>query len=125
MYLAQGRKAYEPRARLEATEAIALARASNAVPVIAHPHTLGVSENDYSTAFSKLTEQGLGGIEAHYAEYPQHLRDHLADVCRDLGIVATGGSDYHGTYKPEISIGIGRGDLDVPDMVVEELLAAR
>lgn len=125
VYLAQGRKAYEPRARLAASEAIALARASGAVPVIAHPHTLGVSESDYSTAFSHLTAEGLGGIEAHYAEYPQDLRDHLATVCADLGIVATGGSDYHGTYKPEIAIGVGRGDLAVPDRVVEELVAAR
>jgi predicted metal-dependent phosphoesterase TrpH len=125
VYLAQGRKAYEPRARLDATEAINLARASHAVPVIAHPHTLGVSENDYSTAFSQLADQGLGGIEAHYSEYPQDVRDHLAGICRDLGIVATGGSDYHGTYKPEISIGTGRGDLKVPDEVVEELVAAR
>jgi predicted metal-dependent phosphoesterase TrpH len=125
VYLAQGRKAYEPRARLGALEAITLARASRAVPVIAHPHTLGVSERDYSTAFSSLAAEGLGGIEAHYSEYPQDLRDHLAAVCSHLGIVATGGSDYHGTYKPEVSIGVGRGDLDVPDKVVEELVAAR
>ena len=40
-----------------------LARASGAVPVIAHPHTLGVSADDYETAFQDLVDVGLGGIE--------------------------------------------------------------
>jgi predicted metal-dependent phosphoesterase TrpH len=125
LYLARGRPAYVDRERLSAEEAITLARASGAVPVIAHPHTLGVSADDYNTAFRELTDAGLGGIEAYYAEYEPELRFHLVDVCRDLGVVPTGGSDYHGNYKPEIAVGTGRGDLRVPDEIVAELRAAR
>lgn len=124
-YLATGRPGYVGRRRLEAQEAVRLARASGAVPVIAHPHTVGVSESDYSTAFSSLVEVGLGGIEAHYSEYTPDLRRHLAGLCDDYGIVATGGSDYHGTYKAGLSIGAGRGDLEVPDEVIERLAAER
>ena len=123
-YLAAGRPGYEPRLRLGAEEAIRLARESNAIPVIAHPHTLGVGVADYDTAFRSLTEIGLGGLECHYSEYSPDLRNHLADVAASLGIVATGGSDYHGTYKQDIDIGTGRGDLVVPDTAAEALLAA-
>jgi hypothetical protein len=124
-YLAKGRPAYQERDRLEAAAAIDLARASGAVPVVAHPHTIGVGADDYATAFRALARVGLGGIEAHYAEYPPELRLHLAGVAADLGMVATGGSDFHGTYKPAIRIGRGRGDLVVPDECVERLEEAR
>lgn len=120
-YLATGRPAYLARDRLEAVEAIDLARASGAVPVIAHPHTLGVAAADYRSAFMGLTDAGLGGIEAHYSEYDPALRAHLAELCSSLGIAATGGSDYHGTYKPALSVGTGRGDLAVPDTAVAAL----
>jgi hypothetical protein len=39
----------------------------------------------------------------------------LVDLATRHDLIATGGSDYHGTYKPDLSIGTGRGDLDVPD----------
>ena len=124
-YLATGRPAYLPRQRLGAVEAIELARLSDAVPVIAHPHTLGVGADDYREAFEGLTESGLGGIEAYYGEYEPAVRDHIASLCRDLGIAATGGSDYHGAYKPELRVGTGKGDLVVPDSCVEALVEQR
>ncbi|MDH3500745.1 MAG: PHP domain-containing protein, partial [Acidimicrobiia bacterium] len=68
-YLAAGRPGYEPRSRLGAEEAVALARASGGVPVIAHPHTVGVGVDDYDRAFRKLADVGLGGIECYYSEY--------------------------------------------------------
>lgn len=124
-YLAVGRPAYLPRARLEAVEAIELAARSGAVTSIAHPHTLGVPDEGYASAFATLVASGLGGIEAHYGEYHPEFRAHLAGICSGLGIVATGGSDYHGSYKPNLRIGVGKGDLVVPDRALEELVAFR
>jgi hypothetical protein len=123
-YLAAGRPGYISRERLDAHEAISLARASGAAPVIAHPHTLGVAAEDYRSAFVELAEAGLAGIEAYYPEYPSQLRAHLAEVCAHLGIAATGGSDYHGTYKPGLAVGTGYGDLVVPDDALNDLAAA-
>lgn len=124
-WLGTGRPGYVARKRLDTPEAIDLARRSGAVPVIAHPHTLGVAAADFRAAFEELAGVGLGGIEAHYAEYEQPMRDHLAGICRTLGIVATGGSDYHGRYKPGLAVGVGRGDLRVPDDVVDQIEMAR
>ena len=124
-FLATGRPAYVDRLRLEARNAIELARRSGAVPVIAHPHTVGVSAEDYRRAFTSLVDAGLGGIEAYYSEYSPDQRAHIARLCKQLGIAATGGTDYHGTYKPGMRVGVGRGDLVVPESAVEDLLEAR
>ncbi|MFQ5948379.1 MAG: PHP domain-containing protein, partial [Acidimicrobiia bacterium] len=114
-YLRRGRPAYQERVRLQPEEAISLARASGALPVVAHPHTMESNAGDFSAALAELAEIGLIGIECHYAEYGPEHRDQLAAKARSLGLIPTGGSDYHGTYKPAIELGRGRGDLVVPD----------
>jgi predicted metal-dependent phosphoesterase TrpH len=124
-YLAAGRPAYVPRMRLTARDAIRLSRESGAVPVIAHPHTLNLRAEQFASGFRELVSLGLGGIEAYYGEYSPEMRTRIATICSDLGIVATGGSDYHGKYKPQLHIGVGRGDLRVPDEVLDRLEAAR
>ncbi len=124
-YLGTGRPAYRDRPRLDYRAAIDLAKASGAVPVVAHPHTLGVSAAEYRKALLSAAEAGVAGIECYYGEYTPDERDHLARLATDLGLVATGGSDYHGRYKPDVELGIGRGDLEVPDTPVHQLRALR
>ena len=120
-YLAAGRPAYVPRMRLTAEEAIGLSRESGAVAVIAHPHTLSLRSDEFATGFRELVACGLGGIEAYYGEYSPEMRSRIAEICADLGIVATGGSDFHGTYKEHLEVGIGTGDLRVPDTAMDQL----
>lgn len=120
-YLAAGRPAYVPRMRLTAEEAITLSRESQAVPVIAHPHTLNLRSDEFATGFRELVDAGLGGIEAYYGEYTPQMRARIAEICTDLGIVATGGSDFHGKYKPHLSVGTGKGDLRVPEIAFDQL----
>ena len=50
-----------------------------------------------------------------------HHERRAADLARRFGLVATGGSDFHGDYKPGLDVGIGYGDLYVPDDVVDQL----
>ncbi len=123
--LRDGGEAYSERERLTATDAIQLARDSDAVPVIAHPVTMRLSRDGYETIFRELTDVGLGGIEAHHPMHNSELRTHIADLAHGLGIAATGGSDYHGSTKRSYRIGVGTGDLRVPDSAVEELYAQR
>ena len=44
-------------------------------------------------------------------------------MAKDLGLVLSGGTDYHGANKPHISIGRGRGELEIPYSVLEGLKA--
>lgn len=121
--LGNGRPAYVPRPRLGAIEAIELARESGALTSIAHPYTIGVGRDEYAAAFRTLAAAGLTGIEAFHPEHSPDLRAHLAGLAAELGLVATGGSDYHGKGKPEVAVGRGRGDLVVPDSAYEALAA--
>ena len=120
-YLGTGRPAYRPRRRLQAEEAVRLAWESGAVTSVAHPHTVAESADGYRDVFEAVASLGIDGIECHYVDYAPDLRRTLAEWADDLGVVATGGSDYHGAYKPGIEVGVGRGDLMVPDEVVERL----
>lgn len=121
VYLAKGRPAYVDRPRLTPTEAIRLARASGALPVIAHPHTLGLRAEALRGALADLVSEGLVGLECFYSDYLPEQRLRLAELARVLGLIPTGGSDYHGDYKPWLELGVGQGDLVVPDTVLAEL----
>ncbi len=124
--LANGRPAYVPRTRLSPEQAIALAHASGAVPILAHAHTLGHNAADeFAATFRWLRSVGLVGLEAYYAEYPPDERLELASVARSHGLIPSGGSDYHGSYRPGVEVGTGHGDLRVPSILLEELRAAR
>lgn len=123
--LGDGGSAYFERTRLTATEAISLTTESGGVTSIAHPLTIDPGGSTLRSIFEELREVGLSGIEAYYSQHPPHIRTQLAGVASDLGLVATGGSDCHGTGKPGLEIGTGNGDLVVPGSVLKELRARR
>jgi predicted metal-dependent phosphoesterase TrpH len=119
--LGDGGPAYVERDRLTATKAIGLAIESGGVTSIAHPLTIDPGDATLRSLFEDLRDVGLAGIEAYYSEYAPAIRTQLAEVAADLGLVATGGSDCHGSGKPGLEIGTGHGDLVVPDSALEEL----
>ena len=125
LYLAAGRPAYVERFRLPPEKAIELARASGAVPIIAHPHTLGMTGVNLDQELRRLAGHGLIGLECYYPEYQPDIRLELVERARDVGLVPSGGSDYHGSYKPGLQIGRGYGDLSVGREVWHELAEAR
>lgn len=112
--LHDGGAAYFPRTRLSATEAIQLGAASGGVSVIAHPKTVNLRAEPFERALRELKSVGLGGIEAHHPMHDLDLRRHLETLADQFGLIATGGSDYHGMHTREFRIGKGTGDLNVP-----------
>lgn len=125
VWLAKGRPAYVEKGRLGPGEAIALGRASGGVPVLAHPLSLGLEPGPLEAAIREFADAGLAGIEATYGRYAPQDRAGLVDLADRTGLVATGGSDHHGTYKPDLRVGVGRGDLDVPDSALDALAGRR
>ena len=124
-YLAKGRPGYVRKARIDAAVALDRAAGSKAVAVLAHPLSLGVEPDELERIIGELVAKGLGGIECYYGRYSPTERDGLVAIADRFGIVATGGSDYHGTFKPDLFVGTGRGDLDVPERALNELTARR
>ena len=124
-YLAKGRPGYVEKERLPVADAVRLARGSGGVAVLAHPLSLNLTLSDLDAAVGELAELGVAGIEAVYGRYSVEERAALTAMAERWGLVPTGGSDYHGAYKPDLAVGVGRGDLDVPDDVVDRLEARR
>lgn len=122
-YLADGQSAYVPKARISPPEVAALARESGGVAVLAHPLSLGLAPGPLEGLVTELAEAGLGGVEATYGRYTPQQRAQLRRLAGRVGLVATGGSDFHGTFKPDLSVGTGLGDLDVPEDALEALAA--
>lgn len=120
-WLAKGRPAYMPKDRLDPPTALRLALASGGVPVLAHPRSIGLEGAELARTIRELADLGLAGLEAIYGRYSEEERAGVADLARSAGLVITGGSDYHGTYKPDLEVGTGRGDLAVPDDALNAL----
>jgi len=126
-WLAKGRPGYVEKERLSPRDALALARVSGGVPVLAHPLSLdlGAGTSELRATVEELRDLGLAGVECVYGRYSPDERATLVAMARELGLAVTGGSDYHGTYKPDLAVGVGAGDLDVPDDLLDELLERR
>lgn len=124
-WLAKGRPAYVERDRLDVHTAIALAHESGGVAVVAHPHSLGLDDDALTEYLRDLRAHGLDGLECVYASYSPEERARLTDLAHALDLAPTGGSDYHGAIKANVHVGIGTGDLDVPDAFAAALAARR
>lgn len=114
---------YEPPARLMLMDAIRFLREIKVVPVIAHP----LKDVDEATLRKLLPEaigEGLMGIEVYHSDYDDELIRTAIKVAEDFGLLGSGGSDFHGANKPAISLGKGKGNLDISIDVYNELYEA-
>lgn len=118
--LARGRPAYEPRVGLGPAEAIRAIRHAGGLPALAH-----FSEApDRLDLVRELRDAGLGGLEVHYRHFSATTVTALTAVARELRLVPTGGSDYHGDLETYAEAHAG---LYVPDAlapVIHEALVA-
>ncbi|MGE5509399.1 MAG: PHP domain-containing protein [Chitinophagales bacterium] len=97
-YLSREGAAYVPHSYLNPEQAIAAIRRAGGVPVLAHPGRAmtGVAIDDGLIA--RLTGAGLLGLEAYYPSYEPGDTLHLLRVAERLGLIPTGGTDYHGRF---------------------------
>jgi len=69
--------------------------------VLAHPLSLGLGASGLDRVLEELSAAGLGGTECYYGRYSPEERARLAETARRHHLVATGGSDFHGSFKPD------------------------
>ena len=95
-WIADGGRAYVGRYALDPVRAIALVRSAGGVAVLAHPRAdraLTVSDPQ----IADLAAAGLAGVEVFHPDQPAAEQASLLGLTRDLGLIATGGSDDHGS----------------------------
>ena len=123
-YLGDGGALYVSKSHLAPSAVIDAAGASNGVAVLAHPLLYGWSLDELDAHLEELSRDGLVGVETYYSRFKPDEVATLERLAEEYGLVTTGGSDYHGAIKPDLSIGLGMGGLAVREEVLEALKAA-
>lgn len=104
-YLGKGKKAYVPKEKMSWEKAISLIIRYGGLPVLAHPCTLSLSTKETEAFIIGLKEAGLAGVEAYYPDHTPELTARYASLASSLGLLVTGGTDFHGPYRNAFSLG--------------------
>lgn len=104
-FLKPGRPAYVARYGIDLAAGIGLLNAAGGVAVIAHPWGRGSHHVLTPTRLAQLKAAGLAGIEVDHNDHDAEARASLRQIARELDLVMTGSSDYHGTGKVDFDLG--------------------
>jgi predicted metal-dependent phosphoesterase TrpH len=119
-FLGAGKPGNVPRARLTPEDAVRLIRKAGGVPVFAHP---GLANRD--AMIPGLVEAGLMGIECFYLEHSAAQAGGYVETCKQYGLVATGGSDFHGPKVRAAQLGTPSVPLAVWEALKAKAAEAR
>jgi predicted metal-dependent phosphoesterase TrpH len=114
-YIGRDGPAYVERDKMTPEEAVALVLRAGGLPVLAHPFTVA----DPDEMARRLKKVGLIGIEAYYKDNTPAQTSDTLELAERYGLIATGGSDYHGNDSREVEM----GGVEVPMEAVERLAA--
>lgn len=120
-FLAPGRPYYVAKQEMSYEEAVNLILQAGGIPVLAHPNLYHKDEAEQELLVAKLKEVGLRGIEAIYSMNRSEQELLTRRLAKKYDLFITGGSDFHGANKPYIQMGVGRGNLAVPDEILRNL----
>jgi predicted metal-dependent phosphoesterase TrpH len=115
-YIGHNGPAYVERDKMTPSEAVELILSARGLPVLAHPFTLDNPE----TLIADLKKAGLIGLEVYYKDYSAREIDLLVRLAAENGLIATGGTDYHGI---EDNNEVMMGGANVPEEAVTGLIA--
>ncbi|HUT58189.1 MAG TPA: PHP domain-containing protein [Phycisphaerae bacterium] len=121
--IGQGRPAFVDKEHLSPAKVVTAIRDSGGAAVLAHPSQLNCRNRaQLERVVRGLMRHGLGGIEAYHTDHADTQTRMYLDLARRLGIGITGGSDYHGSAKPDARLGRPRVPLSAIDGPLREIL---
>lgn len=120
-FLSVGCYAYSNRQALTGPEAVSVIREAGGIAVAAHLHLIKMPDEELREYLKSLIPYGLDGVEGYYTDYTPDMEIRYRAMAKELGLVISGGTDYHGANKPHIAIGKGKGDLEIPYSVLDGL----
>jgi predicted metal-dependent phosphoesterase TrpH len=124
-YLSKGAPGFVEKVKYSDQEVIRLIKNNGGLSVAAHPHLMNYETfEELAKKILELQEIGLDAVEVYYPGYTRNFTLKLKKLAEESGLLLSGGSDFHGTFKGNIELGTGRGDLNVPDAVYDALKSA-
>jgi predicted metal-dependent phosphoesterase TrpH len=121
-YLAQGAPAYFDKERLTPRQALEMIRQSGGLPVLAHAIQLRTdNDGQLDRVVKDLVDLGLAGIEVFHSDHNDEWIGKCQKLAAKYSLLKTGGSDFHGTNKAHIPLGMARGHR-VPRIYFDALL---
>jgi len=113
----------EPKRFFPIDAAIRLVHAAGGCTVLAHPPFIGVDDDTLTELLHQFIAMGLDGLEAYNSGTGNDDIDRYISLARRMGLIVTGGSDFHQPLQGGIVMGSGRGNLKIPYRCVEEIRA--
>ena len=111
---------FVPPPRPDAFKTVSFIREIGAVSVLAHPF-LSLETPKLLEFLPLAKKSGLVAMECAYSAFTSEQTAFASELCERFSLLKSGGSDFHGSNKPSISLGIGTGDLFVPSDWAEKL----
>lgn len=121
-YLAKGKPGYVDKRRLSSKDAIQSINKAGGIASIAHPKQMKLQEPELLKEFERLVDEGLGGIEAYNSCQNANEAKIYKQIAKRFNLVVTGGSDFHGSNKPDVKLGEFGAELDYK--VIENMKAS-
>jgi predicted metal-dependent phosphoesterase TrpH len=113
-YIGHGGPAYVEREKMTPQEAVKLILRAKGIPVLAHPFTI----KDSAAMVKSLKAAGLMGIEAYYKDNTPAVTQATLKLAKKYGLIATGGTDYHGISANEVMMGGTKVPLEAADKLI-------
>ena len=96
--------------RLTYKECLKLIRDAGGISVLAHPYTLELNEEEFETLLIDMINYGLQGLEIYHSYQSREQREIYYNLAKKYNLFITGGTDFHGDNKPDVSIGSGKNN---------------
>ena len=112
---------YVPPSRLQLMDVIKELRRIGVLPVLAHP-LQELTQAELRALLPSAIEAGLIAMETMHSSYTPETISLAEAIAQEHHLLSSGGSDFHGSVKPEISLGTGRGWLCIPEKIYLQLL---
>lgn len=111
---------YIPAERLNFYNTLNFIKDIGAVSVLAHPF-LNLSEKQLVDCLPGAISVGLDGIECYHSKYDAKMTENSLIIAKQFNLAVSGGSDFHGTNKPDVKLGTGKGNLNIPADIIDSL----
>lgn len=113
-YLGDNCRCYVPREKITPFEAIRLIRLGGGLAFFAHPVLCHMNQDRLRAFIQELKDAGLTGMEAIYSMNTPEDETNMKKLAHEFDLLISGGSDFHGSNKPHIHLGSGKGNLCIP-----------